>query len=330
MGSSAAFDQDELTVLITGFGPFKENYPRNPSWEIVSRLPDYIPPLRAKLASNPTTPHATIARAAGEHIPPVRLLVHPEPVRVSYAVVRPLVPRLWAGQGTAPELLSSPSSSRLPDADGGEHDGEEDPNSNSNNNNTNKNDAHNDGGRDRRPPQQPARRIDLCVHVGMAGARMQYSLERRGHRDGYRMKDVDGALLDDERFRHPKEDGGDDPRWEWFGVPEELETDVDADDVLKRWRAHAPPTADVRISEDAGHYLCDFIYFSSLAHLWKAGEHRRVVFLHVPSACSDDLIASGREILLSLIRSIVESEISKDRAVAETVGQTVGAQSETR
>ncbi len=29
---------------------------------------------------------------------------------------------------------------------------------------------------------------------------------------------------------------------------------------------------DLRISTNAGHYLCDFIYFSSLAHLWKAGQ----------------------------------------------------------
>lgn len=86
----------------------------------------------------------------------------------------------------------------------------------------------------------------------------------------------------------------------------------------------------MRISEDAGRYLCDFIYFSSLAHLWKAGEHRRVVFLHVPSACTDEIVDNGREILLQLIRSIIESEISKDKMVTETVGQVGGAEGELR
>jgi pyrrolidone-carboxylate peptidase len=67
---------------------------------------------------------------------------------------------------------------------------------------------------------------------------------------------------------------------------------------------------DLRISEDAGHYLCDFIYFSSLAHLYKAGERRRVLFLHVPSDASEHSIATGRELLLQLVRSVVESELA--------------------
>lgn len=70
---------------------------------------------------------------------------------------------------------------------------------------------------------------------------------------------------------------------------------------------------DLRISEDAGHYLCDFIYFSSLAHLYKAGRRRKVLFLHVPSDASEHGIAIGREILLQLVRSVVESELARGR-----------------
>jgi pyroglutamyl-peptidase len=68
---------------------------------------------------------------------------------------------------------------------------------------------------------------------------------------------------------------------------------------------------DLRISEDAGRYLCDFIYFSSLAHLSKAKESQRVVFLHVPSDYSEQAITSGRELVLQLIKSIVESELAR-------------------
>jgi pyrrolidone-carboxylate peptidase len=68
---------------------------------------------------------------------------------------------------------------------------------------------------------------------------------------------------------------------------------------------------DLRISEDAGHYLCDFIYFSSLAHLYKAGAKRKVLFLHVPSDASQHSIAIGRELLLQLVRSVVESEVAR-------------------
>ena len=64
---------------------------------------------------------------------------------------------------------------------------------------------------------------------------------------------------------------------------------------------------DVRPSEDAGRYLCDFIYYSSLAELWKRDEERRVVFLHVPVESDEAAIARGREVLIELIRALVQS-----------------------
>lgn len=66
---------------------------------------------------------------------------------------------------------------------------------------------------------------------------------------------------------------------------------------------------DLRISENAGHYLCDFIYYSSLAYLTSRGRPRKVVFLHVPSDAGDEAIETGRELVLQLIRSMVESEL---------------------
>ena len=69
----------------------------------------------------------------------------------------------------------------------------------------------------------------------MAGPRPYYSIERLGHRDGYAMKDVDGVLLGD-RDRQLKE-GKD---WIWHGIPKELETDLDLDEVLKRWKQYSP------------------------------------------------------------------------------------------
>jgi len=67
----------------------------------------------------------------------------------------------------------------------------------------------------------------------------------------------------------------------------------------------------VRISEDAGRYLCDFIYFSSLAHLYRAGQPRKVVFFHVPSENSEKNFTTGKELLIQLIRSMVESEVAR-------------------
>ncbi len=75
----------------------------------------------------------------------------------------------------------------------------------------------------------------------------------------------------------------------------------------------------MRISEDPGRYLCDFIYFSSLAHLYRAGERRNVVFFHVPCENSEKNISTGRELLIQLVRSMVESEVSrKEKASPES------------
>ena len=73
------------------------------------------------------------------------------------------------------------------------------------------------------------------VHIGMAGPRMHYCIERLAHRDGYAMKDVDGALLRDDE-RHAREGAG----WIWHGLPAELRTDFDVDDVLRRWKSYSP------------------------------------------------------------------------------------------
>ncbi|ROT39752.1 peptidase C15, pyroglutamyl peptidase I-like protein [Sodiomyces alkalinus F11] len=252
--------QDEFTVLVTGFGPFKAAYPINPSWEIASRLPFRLPPPTRAPTPNPS-PSAT---APGPSLPPVRILVHPEPIRVNYENVRSLVPTFWDHDRDHGDAI-------VPDA-----------------------------------PALPRRRIDLCVHIGMAGPSMLYNIERRGHRDGYDMPDVDGESL---RDQDRQGELGDD--WIWAGVPPELETDLDLPDVLKRWRQHSPEDVDLRISEDAGHYLCDFIYFSSLAHLYKRNEYRRVVFLHVPCEASEQALCQGTELTVNLIRALVESEWSR-------------------
>ncbi|KAI9903137.1 hypothetical protein N3K66_002489 [Trichothecium roseum] len=249
MGSHVGND-DEMTVLVTGFGPFREQYPVNPSYEIAKSLPAYLPALAAP-------PSKAGADTAPLPIPETRILVHPEPIRVNYQRVRALVPSLW--------------DEPMPGEAGGE--GEE--------------------------AAWHGRTIDAAVHIGMAGPRQVYQVERRAHRRGYRRADVDGETLAED------EDAED---WRWRDYPDELETNIDVDDVLKRWKGHSPKHLNLRISEDAGRYLCDFIYYSSLSHLWARGRPRKVVFLHVPADASEKAVARGTALAVSLIRSIVESE----------------------
>lgn len=102
--------------------------------------------------------------------------MYPEPVRVSYKVVRELIPTLWQGQ-----------------------------------------------------------KIDYAIHIGMASGRKFYSIERRGHRDGYAMRDVDNDYLGDVE-RHKEEQD----KWIWHGLPAELMSAVKVDDVWTRWRRALP------------------------------------------------------------------------------------------
>jgi len=151
------------------------------------------------------------------------------------------------------------------------------------------------------PKLWEGRKIDYAIHIGMASGRKFYSVERRGHRDGYGMRDVDNELLRDDERR--KEEG---KNWIWDGLPQELLTAADIDDVWRRWRIALPYT-DVRISEDAGRYLCDFIYYSSLAYLTKKEEERHVVFLHVPVESDEAAVKTGIDTTIELIRALVQS-----------------------
>lgn len=171
----------------------------------------------------------------------MRIVVHPEPVRVSYETVRALVPGLLDGH------------------------------------------------------------VDVAVHVGMAGPRPLYHLERRAHRIGYATPDVDGCT----------------PGAYWHGgLPDELETDLDLDDVLKRWRARGGAETDLRLSDDVGRFLCDFLYYSTLAMLQLQRRPRRAVFLHVPCDASERRVSEGRKLLLDLIRAIAESEAAREKGDA--------------
>jgi pyrrolidone-carboxylate peptidase len=204
----------------------------------------------------------------------VRIVVHPEPIRVNYKTVRGLVPSFY----------------------------------------------------------DSAQRFDVVLHIGMAGPRPFYSIERRGHRDGYKHPDVDGEMVDSEEERNSSD-------WPWRGLPEEIETDLNLDEILPLWCGHSPVSlnvlykadnestltsikdADLRISEDAGHFLCDFIYYSSLSELWKLQRPRKALFLHVPADATPTSVEKGRDLALNLIRSIVESEIvAKNKQQGEQTG----------
>ena len=107
----------------------------------------------------------------------MRILVHPEPLRVNYKVVRETVPTFWE-------------------------------------------ETYQD------------RKIDIVIHIGMAGPRIMYQIESRGHRTGYKARDVDGGHLDELEGKRDEE-------WVWHGLPDELRTDLNVQDIWERWQQHS-------------------------------------------------------------------------------------------
>lgn len=187
------------------------------------------------------------------------------------------------------------------------------------------------------PGFEGVQKIDYVLHIGMASSKKQYVLERLGHRDDYTIHDLDQRLPD-------QNSSSDD--YPWHGIPAQLTTDLDVADIKRRWEKYLPVSAagpqcqrlgrgpgesngniqdnlTLKSSEDAGHFLCDYIYFNSLATCHRADQRKRVLFMHVPAVRPEpaDLynnsIDLGREVAIQLLRSLVESELTAERASAE-------------
>jgi len=93
----------------------------------------------------------------------------------------------------------------------------------------------------------------------------------------------------------------------WGKSPERLETALDFDDVVDRWKKGGGK-ADVRGSDDVGNFNCGFIYYLSLEHFWKREDgERKVLFLHVPYLKGEKELEKGKEVTVGLIKAIAES-----------------------
>lgn len=102
----------------------------------------------------------------------------------------------------------------------------------------------------------------LVVHVGVSGMATTVTLEKCGHNKGYKG-------LDNRHFCPGSqccvEDG-----------PESIDSVIDMDAVCERLTSLGLDVT-VTISQDAGRYLCDFTYYTSLYQ-----GHGRSAFVHVP------------------------------------------------
>ncbi|RAR07270.1 peptidase C15, pyroglutamyl peptidase I-like protein [Stemphylium lycopersici] len=163
------------------------------------------------------------------------------------------------------------------------------------------------------PPTNPIYPVpEIILHIGLAAGRNYFAIEQGAQGRGYgRIPDVDGRRFDD--FTAEK-------HFPSAKYPSKLTTSFDTADVLARWKANLGYTSvngatvgeglpDVRISSDAGNFLCGFIYYNSLAHYFSIKEDERpVIFMHVPDlSSSEEKLREGWEVAVTLIRALVET-----------------------
>lgn len=150
----------------------------------------------------------------------------------------------------------------------------------------------------------PEPNFDVVLHMGVsdAPAGSYYELETFAVREGYFLAGVDGKT---------KAEGF--SVWKDEGAPEVLTSGFSNELVLSEWKESVGPGTDVRTSSDAGKFVCEYVLFTSL---W---EYRRrldsqgqqevkfpVTFLHVHVGREEKDITKGRDVVIALIKALVE------------------------
>jgi pyroglutamyl-peptidase len=141
---------------------------------------------------------------------------------------------------------------------------------------------------------------DIVIHVGLAYDRKYFAIERGADRDGYhQIPDVSRKVFTKAETKKL-----------WPKSPERLDSSLDVNEVLPKWKANiGKAVADVRRTDDVGHYVCGFIYYLSLEQFWKKGEEedRPVLFMHVPPLPQSEDIKKGVDVAVGLIQAVAES-----------------------
>ncbi|MCJ1328740.1 hypothetical protein MMC10_005417 [Thelotrema lepadinum] len=271
----------EIHVLVTGAGPFYSNN-TNPASLIAANLPAA---LRARTHSG-----------AGAAAVTIHVHATPHPWRVAYAWVREHIPPMLfpPDPGPEPDPPSSPPSPHPPPPP----DPPELPSLDIPPPTT----SSPTGPADPAASKGPRPNYDLTLFIGMAGPRAYYSLETQAHRDGYLFPDEDGQTMEGDAL------------WAGWGAPAVLEPGFDSEDVWRRWKGGLMDE-DVRPSKDAGHFLCDFIFYTGLVEYWRRDpdQDRPVMFLHVPGDYSEGAVQKGVRVTSGLIVALVQSHLDRGK-----------------
>ncbi|KAK7403917.1 hypothetical protein QQX98_010324 [Neonectria punicea] len=157
--------------------------------------------------------------------------------------------------------------------------------------------------------------VRLMIHMGMRTKEPNYCFETWARRDGYIHPDNQGKLPNPADYE---------PEGYLYGCPEELRPDLDIAAAGKIAHERLPvrlpfPNSKphpltwmteqdhkMRVSTDAGHNLCEWFFYSSLAEGFKRGAPRNVAFVHVPPGKTDEDLKTGVEVLQAYVGALVD------------------------
>ncbi|SPO05495.1 uncharacterized protein DNG_08182 [Cephalotrichum gorgonifer] len=139
--------------------------------------------------------------------------------------------------------------------------------------------------------------VRYFVHVGVSHLATCCQLETRARKGPYEGLDVDGRRWCGDA------DGWDDV---WRSAPEQIQSAVDVEGIAVKMASGGK--WEVSTSNDAGLYLCEFIYFNSMhtaRRLGEAGRDIKGVFIHVPANLEPEILDSERDTVAQIIREMV-------------------------
>ena len=139
--------------------------------------------------------------------------------------------------------------------------------------------------------------FDLAVMLGVARRESEIRIETRGHnRDAARIADCDGCQPEGVIV----ESG-----------PETLSTPVDVESIVNALKSADIPA---RLSDRAGGYVCNYVYYAALHSIVARSLHTRCLFIHVPP---DDLTTNPPE----AVGMPLETQIHAIRLVLEELAR---------
>lgn len=179
--------------------------------------------------------------------------------------------------------------------------------------------------------EEYADKVDLILHIGMANGWNHVTVEQGAYRQD--MSSSWWGDLAEEGYYLKVDDAGqtvkDLKSMPWTNVPMGLRTALNAEKIaqmamLSQTMAgfgHELPIngtsvreltkVPIKMHDEAGPYLCGFIYYESMATCFVNNRRANVLFCHVPGETDEESLRRGRDAVVAIIGAAVGDLLEK-------------------